>query len=68
MNFIYLFGVFISGVNVALNLVALRYPESSPAHYSGEWWEVALALLLAVLFGLSAISKKPSQRTNRNKK
>ena len=58
MKFIYLLGVFISGFTVALNLAAIKYPESPPAHYSGEWWEVALSLLLAVLFGLSAISKK----------
>jgi len=58
MKYLCLLGVYMSGFNTALNLMAIRYPESMPTHLKGEWWEVVLAAALAVLFGAAAVSKK----------
>jgi hypothetical protein len=58
MKFMYLLGVFGAGFASALNLAAIRYPESMPEHVTGEWWVVGLEIILAFYFGVSAISKR----------
>ena len=51
-----LVGVFMAGANVAMNLVVMMY--GVPEHYEASPGKIIFALLLAAVFGASALDKK----------
>jgi hypothetical protein len=57
MKILCLFAVFLNGGGAALNWFALSFPENMPANVEGNWWEMALHLCIAVMFGYSVIKE-----------
>jgi len=51
----WLFLVFLAGGVTFLNLSVLKY--GVPTHYEASWFNICVASLLAIVFGVSAIWK-----------